>query len=145
MECEQIVWVDDPSGPGPRWSRYLWRRGTVPIHWGVELKNQGFGEAELYIKENPYVGTDRYFTRMVEHYREEAAGAAVDSMPVFCVNLLRFAPGKSEQLLAEHFQQVQCSNFMESFLKLMLFERESNCIRACLRSIRHRAIFNYAH
>jgi len=51
IECEQIVWRP-PAEPGGKtmWNRYSWRRGTVPIRWGVILKNSGLGEAEIVIR-----------------------------------------------------------------------------------------------
>jgi hypothetical protein len=40
-------------GPTPdvQWSRYTWRRGSVPLWWGVSIKNQGIGEAEIKIRQ----------------------------------------------------------------------------------------------
>ena len=44
-----------------RWSRYVFRRGTVPIWWGVELKSGGVGEANIVIPSaTPYQGTRRW-------------------------------------------------------------------------------------
>ena len=38
----------------------MWRRGTVPIWWGVELKSGGVGEATINVNaRNPYRGTAR--------------------------------------------------------------------------------------
>lgn len=43
-----------------KWSSYVWRRGTVPIWWGVELKSAGVGEAAIVVSaRNPYQGTRR--------------------------------------------------------------------------------------
>ena len=49
------------SGGGSlQWSRYVWRRGTVPIWWGVEMKNGGLGDTDVVIAaNNPYQGTKR--------------------------------------------------------------------------------------
>ena len=49
------------AGNAPlRWSRYVWRRGTVPIWWGVEMKNGGLGDVDVVIAaNNPYQGTKR--------------------------------------------------------------------------------------
>lgn len=33
---------------GPHWSSYVWRRGTVPIWWGAEIKST-VGEAEIFV------------------------------------------------------------------------------------------------
>lgn len=40
-------------GCGGVWwcGRYTWRRGSVPLWWGVHMKNNGLGEAEIKIKE----------------------------------------------------------------------------------------------
>lgn len=53
IECEQIVWRPErePNGKA-QWNRYSWRRGTVPIRWGVYLKNSGLGEAEIVIRKH---------------------------------------------------------------------------------------------
>ena len=61
IECEQIVWTQPASLESPlRWSSYVWRRGTVPIWWGVELKSGGVGEATIVIPSpTPYRGTRR--------------------------------------------------------------------------------------
>ena len=38
----------------------MWRRGTVPIWWGVEMKNGGLGDTDVVIAAtNPYQGTKR--------------------------------------------------------------------------------------
>ena len=62
IECEQVVWTQPATLDSPlRWSSYVWRRGTVPIWWGVELKSGGVGEATIVIPSpTPYRGTRRY-------------------------------------------------------------------------------------
>ena len=62
IECEQVLWTQPPSLDQPlNWSSYVWRRGTVPIWWGVQLKSGGVGEAEIVIPSaTPYSGTRRY-------------------------------------------------------------------------------------
>ena len=101
--------ASSPAGGGiaggpVRWSSYVWRRGSVPIRWGQEVK-QAIGEADIYIaSENPYQGTGRYFSRLARQYRPgDATGE--EGLPVTCVNLLRCAPGKPELLLSEHFHE----------------------------------------
>lgn len=43
-----------------QWSRYVWSRGTVPIWWGVEMKNGGLGDVDVIIAtDKPYKGTRR--------------------------------------------------------------------------------------
>lgn len=61
IECEQVVWTQPASLDTPlKWSSYVWRRGTVPIWWGVELKSGGVGEATIVIPSpTPYQGTRR--------------------------------------------------------------------------------------
>ena len=41
----------------------VWRRGTVPIWWGVNLQSLQKGlQAEVYVREKePYKGTITYF------------------------------------------------------------------------------------
>ena len=61
IECEQVIWRaarpqhGATSGSAPtvfHWSRYTWRRGSVPLWWSVKIKNQGMGEAEIKIQQN---------------------------------------------------------------------------------------------
>eukprot|EP00891_Asterochloris_glomerata_P005930 jgi/Astpho2/5930/Aster-02418 len=70
IEAEQIVWTHPAKEDAPvRWSRYVFRRGTVPIWWGVELKSGGVGEANIVIPSaTPYQGTRRYFRRLQKRY-----------------------------------------------------------------------------
>ena len=43
-----------------RWASHVWRRGTVPIWWGVELRSGGMGEASIIVaNKNTYHGTTR--------------------------------------------------------------------------------------
>ncbi|PSC67116.1 putative phosphoinositide phosphatase SAC9 isoform X1, partial [Micractinium conductrix] len=46
-----------------RWARVVWRRGTVPIWWGVNLQSLAQGlQAEVFVREeHPYQGTASYF------------------------------------------------------------------------------------
>lgn len=99
----------------------MWRRGSVPIWWGVEIKNSGVGEAEIWVNTtHTYRGSRTYFKRLQERYiphfpqgrqtdPEEAPSAtgakAAAGLPVTCINLLRCAMGKSEVLLSEHFHE----------------------------------------
>lgn len=109
IECEQIVWVCTDGGCS--WSNYVWRRGTVPIWWGVELRQGGVGEADVVIPQHrPYRGVTRYFRRLQKRYmpdqqREAAIRAAREPasdgkdadallqedrhVHVYCINLLR--------------------------------------------------------
>ena len=64
IECDQVVWraARQQHGAGSQaaaaaptvahWSRYTWRRGSVPLRWSVKIKNQGIGEAEIRIQSN---------------------------------------------------------------------------------------------
>ena len=56
----QLLYVPQPSGKDLDWSSYVWRRGTVPIWWGVEIKSGGVGEATIVVSnDKPYRGTRR--------------------------------------------------------------------------------------
>jgi hypothetical protein len=60
LECEQLVWRHSEPGKPVAWSRYTWRRGSVPLWWGVNIKNNGIGEAEIRIKgESTFKGSRR--------------------------------------------------------------------------------------
>ncbi|KAK3264551.1 hypothetical protein CYMTET_26722, partial [Cymbomonas tetramitiformis] len=130
VECEQIVWTSTksvvpstgPAGGKVKWNSHVWRRGTVPIWWGAEIKNT-VGEAEIYIKTDPYKGCSKYYARLYERYYVDVGGAKVEAykadkavreggeqvpapkFPITMVNLLRCALGKPELLLSEKFQQ----------------------------------------
>jgi hypothetical protein len=49
----QVIWRKPAKEGLPiPWSRYTWRRGSVPLWWGVHMRNNGLGEAEIKIKEH---------------------------------------------------------------------------------------------
>eukprot|EP00884_Botryococcus_braunii_P003715 jgi/Botrbrau1/13344/Bobra.0158s0001.2 len=62
IECEQVVWASQGGeGDTVQWASHCWRRGTVPIWWGVEIKSGGVGEAAIVVNsDKPYRGTRRY-------------------------------------------------------------------------------------
>lgn len=101
VECQQLVWRVDESGR-TRWSNLIWRRGTVPIWWGQEIKST-MGEALITVSETPYQGTEKYFQRIKHLYHLDSQ--AQGTFPLTCINLLRCSPGKPELLLSEHFHQ----------------------------------------
>jgi hypothetical protein len=111
VECEQLVWPSNPPRTRPvPFSIYLWRRGTVPIWWGAEIRSQ-VAEAEILIAEkDPYVGAAFYYNRLYTRYRNaEGNGGNRDAKDkrdrtrIVCVNLLRTGFGKPEVVLANHF------------------------------------------
>ena len=56
----QILFTCPKGSEALQWSSYIWRRGTVPIWWGVELRQGGVGEATINVNaRNPYRGTRR--------------------------------------------------------------------------------------
>ncbi|OAE30181.1 hypothetical protein AXG93_4295s1360 [Marchantia polymorpha subsp. ruderalis] len=113
VECEQLVWPSKvtPGRPHP-FSSYLWRRGTVPIWWGAEIKST-VAEAEIYVAEtDPYLGSGKYYRRLARRYRStlgKCNGEKLDDQSpnplIVCVNLLRNAVGKPETVLATHFKE----------------------------------------
>ncbi|KAF5842707.1 SacI homology domain-containing protein [Dunaliella salina] len=70
IECELLVWRPNPKEGAPvPWSRYAWRRGSVPLWWGVQMRGSGLGEAEIKIKEtNTFKGTRRYVRRLQKRF-----------------------------------------------------------------------------
>lgn len=57
-----------------KWARVVWRRGTVPIRWGVEIQplNKGL-QAEVYVREKgTYHGTLTYFRSLQEQALNDA-------------------------------------------------------------------------
>lgn len=123
VECEQLVWVPKKAGPSVPFNTYIWRRGTIPIWWGAELKLMA-AEAEIYVADrDPYKGSPQYFQRLSKRYDArnlDATGGGnqrkIASVPIFCINLLRNGPGKSETILVQHF--VECINDIKSTKKL---------------------------
>ena len=63
----------------------MWRRGTVPLWWGQEIKNT-VGEAEIYIQEDPFNGVAKYYQRLQQRYAkvppQPAAAAAAAASAV---------------------------------------------------------------
>ena len=60
--CTQVVFTcpTREAAQQLQWSSYVWRRGTVPIWWFVELRSGGVGEATINVNaRNPYKGTRR--------------------------------------------------------------------------------------
>ncbi|KAH9305500.1 hypothetical protein KI387_009904, partial [Taxus chinensis] len=112
VECEQLVWVARvPAGSPVPFSMYLWRRGTVPIWWGAELKLTA-AEAEIYISSrDPYRGAAKYYQRLSRRYRSRKEIENVQNkiknskVPIVCINLLRSSEGKAETGLLQHFQE----------------------------------------
>mmetsp|Transcript_40321 Transcript_40321/g.114154 ORF Transcript_40321/g.114154 Transcript_40321/m.114154 type:complete len:819 (+) Transcript_40321:201-2657(+) len=114
IECEQLVWrIPSGGGEAVQWSNYFWRRGSVPIWWGVEIKNAGMGEAGITINpKDTYRGTAKYFKRVQRRYvprqsasEEPSAELQGSTVPVVCINLLRCAMGRAELVLSEHFHE----------------------------------------
>ncbi|GMH21986.1 hypothetical protein Nepgr_023829 [Nepenthes gracilis] len=112
VECEQIVWVPKRVGQSVPFSTYIWRRGTIPIWWGAELKITA-AEAEIYVAEHdPYRGSPQYYQRLSKRYDARnfslAAGGNQKKsslIPIVCINLLRNGEGKSESILVQHFEE----------------------------------------
>ncbi|GAB4836288.1 Probable phosphoinositide phosphatase sac9 [Ancistrocladus abbreviatus] len=112
VECEQLVWVPKRAGQSIPFSTYIWRRGTIPIWWGAELKITA-AEAEIYVAEHdPYKGSVQYYQRLSKRYDTRnfslAAGGnqkKIPFVPIVCINLLRNGEGKSESILVQHFEE----------------------------------------
>lgn len=86
IEAELLMWtpsagaarvLGEVSGAGTgavQWARVAWRRGTVPVWWGVELQplNKGL-QAEVYVREEgTFVGMLSYFRTLHEAYSKDA-------------------------------------------------------------------------
>ena len=95
MECEMVLWTDNPSEKTMRWASHAWRRGTVPLWWKSEPKKT-VGDPEITVRrEKPYQGCDVYFSNLSETYGN----------PICILNLLRADPTKDEISLSSHYQQ----------------------------------------
>lgn len=123
VECEQLVWIPRKTGNSIRFSTYIWRRGTIPIWWGAELKLTA-AEAEIYVSDRePYKGSLEYYQRLSRRYGAQnldattAAGQKKNRLvPIACINLLRNGEGKSESILVQHFEE--SLNYIRSTGKL---------------------------
>ncbi|KAI3468569.1 hypothetical protein Pfo_025232 [Paulownia fortunei] len=123
VECEQLVWVPKRAGQSVPFNTYIWRRGTIPIWWGAELKLTA-AEAEIYVSDrDPYKGSAQYYQRLSERYDARNLDVTVGGnlkksalVPIVCVNLLRNGEGKSESILVQHFEE--SLNYIRSIGKL---------------------------
>ncbi|CAL9245733.1 unnamed protein product [Arabidopsis halleri] len=123
VECEQLVWIPKRHGQSIAFNSYIWRRGTIPIWWGAELKMTA-AEAEIYVADrDPYKGSTDYYQRLSKRYDTRNLDAPVGEnqkkkafVPIVCVNLLRSGEGKSECILVQHFEESM--NFIRSSGKL---------------------------
>lgn len=108
-ECEQLVWPHVAPGQPVPFAMYLWRRGTVPLWWGAEIKSN-IAEAEIYVCENrTYEGSAQYYKRLSRRYgskesKDTKSGEKSKKPPIVCINLLRNGLGKPEVVLWQHFQ-----------------------------------------
>ncbi|PON83295.1 SAC domain containing protein [Trema orientale] len=123
VECEQLVWVPKKGGQSVPFNTYVWRRGTIPMWWGAELKITA-AEAEIYVSDrDPYKGSTQYYQRLSKRYDARNFDVAVGVsqnrkalVPIVCINLLRNGEGKSESILVQHFEE--SLNFIRSTGKL---------------------------
>ncbi|PIA57811.1 hypothetical protein AQUCO_00500022v1 [Aquilegia coerulea] len=123
VECEQLVWIPKRTGQSIPFNTYIWRRGTIPIWWGAELKMTA-AEAEIYVSaRDPYKGSSEYYERLSKRYgapnidvNSKGHTAKSPLVPITCINLLRYGEGKSESILVQHF--VESVNFIKSSGKL---------------------------
>lgn len=123
VECEQLVWIPKKAGQSVPFNTYIWRRGTIPIWWGAELKITA-AEAEIYVSDqDPYKGSAQYYQRLSNRYDARKFDAAIGEnqkkksfVPIVCINLLRYGEGKSESILVHHFEE--SLNYVRSTGKL---------------------------
>lgn len=112
VECEQLVWIPKRGTQSIPFNTYTWRRGTIPIWWGAELKMTA-AEAEIFVSDrDPYKGSAEYYQRLGKRYDARELDAAIANIqksnapiPIVCINLLRSGEGKSESLLVQHFEE----------------------------------------
>ncbi|CAN1788323.1 Probable phosphoinositide phosphatase SAC9 [Linum perenne] len=124
VECEQLVWVPKKSAQSVPFNTYIWRRGTIPIWWGAELKMTA-AEAEIYVSDrSPYKGSLDYYNRLSKRYDARNLDVGLGEgqkkkafVPIVCINLLRNGEGKSESILVQHFEE--SLNYIRSTRKLL--------------------------
>ena len=74
----------------------MWRRGTVPIWWGVSMKNGGLGDVDVIIApNNPYQGTKRCAFVIFELDSMLKLARPLTSAP-FRHPGVEYAPGRAE-------------------------------------------------
>ena len=77
VECEQLVWVPRKTGQSIPFNTYIWRRGTIPLWWGAELKITA-AEAEIYVSDrDPYRVSPQYFESSTKRYDTRYLDVAV--------------------------------------------------------------------
>ncbi|KAM0066946.1 putative WW domain, SAC domain, WW domain superfamily protein [Helianthus debilis subsp. tardiflorus] len=111
VECEQIVWVPKKPSQSVPFNTYIWRRGTIPMWWGAELKITA-AEAEIYVSDrDPYKGSAQYYQRLTKRYDKRNITIVGTNqkkssvVPIVLINLLRSGEGKSECILVQHFEE----------------------------------------
>ncbi|XP_042436700.1 probable phosphoinositide phosphatase SAC9 isoform X2 [Zingiber officinale] len=120
IECEQLVWVPRQAGQSVTFSSYRWRRGTIPIWWGADLKIAT--EAEIYVSaKDPYRGSVQYYERLSRRYGPQNSELDVvrhkkTQVPIVCINLLKCGAGKPENILVQHF--IESVEYVKSTGKL---------------------------
>ncbi|EFC49945.1 SAC9 protein-like protein [Naegleria gruberi] len=93
-ESEQILWRS--YNGNIMFSTFVWRRGTVPIHWRSELNN-AVQDASIIISDKPYENIDVYYKRIVDRYNNQ---------PITIINLLRSKEIHPEEgNLTHHFRE----------------------------------------
>ena len=95
----QLLWLAPQSADATlSWSSYVWRRGTVPIWWGVEIKSGGVGEATIVVSaDRPYNGTKRsahaqlfvciFYHCCIYAFPAKGQGASADKLHVKDANM----------------------------------------------------------
>jgi len=83
------VWVDRLAAAAARevpFSVHVWRRGTVPIWWGAEIKSS-IQDAEIFVQpRQPLAHSSAYFRRLARRYAEawQAPPGGADSSAAAC-------------------------------------------------------------
>ncbi|KAL9658605.1 hypothetical protein ABK040_006142 [Willaertia magna] len=93
-EVEQVLWRNIEGNI--TFSSYVWRRGTVPIHWSSQI-NSAVQDANIVISEKPYENIDIYYKRLIDRYNQS---------PITIINLLRAKEVHPEEAnLTFHFKE----------------------------------------
>eukprot|EP01012_Entosiphon_sulcatum_P034530 TRINITY_DN4380_c0_g1_i1.p1 TRINITY_DN4380_c0_g1~~TRINITY_DN4380_c0_g1_i1.p1 ORF type:complete len:927 (-),score=94.99 TRINITY_DN4380_c0_g1_i1:8-2743(-) len=121
FESELFLWVENPDEDGlsARWSRYLWRRGTVPLHWKSVINNY-VSEADIIMEPDAYRNVDTYFDALYSHLSETVrmdaacttAPAAAFECNLMLLNLLRASKHYGEDLLSDRYEQ--CASYLRT-------------------------------
>eukprot|EP01064_Diplonema_japonicum_P013341 TRINITY_DN20883_c0_g1_i1.p1 TRINITY_DN20883_c0_g1~~TRINITY_DN20883_c0_g1_i1.p1 ORF type:complete len:1078 (+),score=227.45 TRINITY_DN20883_c0_g1_i1:99-3332(+) len=104
------------------WASYLWRRGTIPLHWSSELNGKAhIGKAAIVLQSDPHKGTATYFASLVNHLKQWKGYTGKQG--VTCISLLHTDPDHSEIELGDAYSEaVKMEETQKLGIEMCLFD-----------------------